>query len=143
MKNKLWSRRDFLRASMAATASVAVFGLADGAEAAEGPIVRIAASRGVVSAPSWNVAKHASRYGFSTQMSVLFTYADQQRAAQNKQTELATTGINNPAIMADQGITNLRFIAGQQFAGQNLILRKGVTFQQVSAYLKNRDSPHR
>lgn len=127
MKNKLWSRRDFLRASMATTASVAVVGLADVAEAAEGPVVRIAASRGVVSAPSWNVANHASRYGFSTQMSVLFTYADQQRAAQNKQTELATTGINNPAIMADQGITNLRFIAGQQFAGQNLILRKGVT----------------
>lgn len=127
MKNKLWSRRDFLRASMAATASVAVVGLADGAEAAEGPVVRIAASRGVVSAPIWNVTNHASRYGFSTQMSVLFTYADQQRAAQNKQTELATTGINNPAIMADQGITNLRFIAGQQFAGQNLILRKGVT----------------
>ena len=60
-------------------------------------------------------------------MSVLFTYADQQRAAQNKQTELATTGINNPAIIADQGITNLRFVAGQQFGGQNLILRKGVT----------------
>lgn len=60
-------------------------------------------------------------------MSVLFTYADQQRAVQNKQTELATTGVNNPAIMADQGITNVRFIAGQQFAGQNLILRKGVT----------------
>jgi len=60
-------------------------------------------------------------------MSVLFTYADQQRAAQNNQTELATTGINNPAIIADQGITNLRYIAGQQFGGQNLILRKGVT----------------
>jgi ABC-type nitrate/sulfonate/bicarbonate transport system substrate-binding protein len=59
-------------------------------------------------------------------MSVLFTYADQQRAAQNNQTELATTGINNPAIIADQGIANLRYIAGQQFGGQNLILRKGV-----------------
>jgi hypothetical protein len=32
-------------------------------------------------------------------MSVLFTYADQQRAAQNSQAELATTGINNPAII--------------------------------------------
>jgi ABC-type nitrate/sulfonate/bicarbonate transport system substrate-binding protein len=60
-------------------------------------------------------------------MSVLFTYADQQRAAQSSQAEVATTGINNPAIIADQGIANLRYIAGQQFGGQNLILRKNVT----------------
>lgn len=124
MSRRLWSRAEFLRAALGAVGSLAVLRLAEGAE---GPVVRIAASRGVVSAPVWNVTNHASRYGFSTQMSVLFTYADQQRAAQNKQTELATTGINNPAILADQGITNLRFIAGQQFAGQNLILRKGVT----------------
>jgi sulfonate transport system substrate-binding protein len=104
--------------------SLAVIRLAEGAD---GPVVRIAASRGVVSAPIWNVAKHAGRYGFSTQMSVLFTYADQQRAAQNKQTELATTGINNAAIAADQGVTTLRVVAGQQFGGQNVILRKGVT----------------
>ncbi|MBI2361741.1 MAG: ABC transporter substrate-binding protein [Deltaproteobacteria bacterium] len=124
MSGKLWSRAEFLRTTLGALGGLAVLRAADGAE---GPVVRIAASRGVVSAPIWNVANHASRYGFSTQMSVLFTYADQQRAAQNKQTELATTGINNPAILADQGITNLRFVAGQQFAGQNLILRKGVT----------------
>jgi ABC-type nitrate/sulfonate/bicarbonate transport system substrate-binding protein len=58
---------------------------------------------------------------------VLFTYADQQRAAQNNQTALATTGINNPAVAADQGITDLHYISGQQFGGQNLVLRKGVT----------------
>jgi hypothetical protein len=87
------------------------------ARAADNPVVRIAASRGVVSAPIWNLSNHASRYVFSVQMSVLFTYADQQRAAQNSQTEIATTGINNPAVIADQGITNLRYIAGQQFGG--------------------------
>jgi ABC-type nitrate/sulfonate/bicarbonate transport system substrate-binding protein len=96
------------------------------ARAADNPVVRIAASRGVVSAPIWNVSNHASRRGFTVQMSVLFTYADQQRAAQNSQAELATTGINSPAIVADQDITNLRYIAGQQFGGQNLILRKNV-----------------
>jgi ABC-type nitrate/sulfonate/bicarbonate transport system substrate-binding protein len=104
--------------------TAAVVGIA---RAQSEPVVRIAASRGIVSAPIWNVSNHASRYGFSVQMSVLFTYADQQRAAQSNQTELATTGINNPAIIADQGIANLRYIAGQQFGGQNLILRKGVT----------------
>lgn len=122
MSERLWSRAEFLRATLGAVGALAVVRASEGAD----PVVRIAASRGVVSAPIWNVPNHAARYGFSTQMSVLFTYADQQRAAQTKQTELATTGINNPAILADQGITNLRFIAGQQFAGQNLILRKGV-----------------
>jgi len=124
MSERLWRRREFLRAAMGTTGALAVVRVGEGAE---GPVVRIAASRGVVSAPIWNVANHAAHHGFSTQMSVLFTYADQQRAAQNKQTELATTGINNPAIIADQEIANLRMIAGQQFGGQNLILRKGVT----------------
>ena len=119
----LWTRAQFLKAALGSMGAAAVVSLARAAD----PVVRIAASRGVGSAPIWNVANHAARHGFSVQMSVLFTYADQQRAAQNKQTELATTGINNPAIIADQGITNLRFIAGQQFGGQNLILRKGVT----------------
>ena len=123
MSERRWSRRQFLEVGLGAVGSLAVLRVAEGAD----PVVKIAASRGVVSAPIWNVASHSARHGFSTQMSVLFTYADQQRAAQNKQTELATTGINNPAIVADQGITNLRLIAGQQFGGQNLILRKGVT----------------
>lgn len=119
----LWSRAAFLKATLGAVCATA--GLSR-TQAAQGPVVRIAASRGVVSAPIWNVSNHAARHGFSVQMSVLFTYADQQRAAQNAQTEAATTGINNPAIIVDQGITNLRYVAGQQFGGQNLILRKGV-----------------
>jgi ABC-type nitrate/sulfonate/bicarbonate transport system substrate-binding protein len=120
----LWSRARFLRASLGTVVATAAPSLA---QAADNPVVRIAASRGVVSAPIWNVVNHAAKYGFSVQMSVLFTYADQQRAAQSNQSELATTGINNPAIIVDQEITNLRYIAGQQFGGQNLILRKGVT----------------
>ncbi|MGA8899342.1 hypothetical protein, partial [Bradyrhizobium sp.] len=107
----LWSRASFLKAALGTACVGAMVSLA---RAAGDPVVQIAASRGVVSAPIWNVSTHAARYGFRVQMSVLFTYADQQRAAQNNQTELATTGINNPAIVADQGITNLRYISGQQ-----------------------------
>jgi NitT/TauT family transport system substrate-binding protein len=125
----LWSRAKFLKATLGA--ATAVVGITRAS--ANDPVLRIAASRGVVSAPIWNVTNHAARYGFSVQMSVLFTYADQQRAAQNSQTELATTGINNPAIIADQGITNLRYVAGQQFGGQNLILRKNVTAENWKA----------
>lgn len=119
----LWSRAEFLRVALGGVCATAVVGVA---RAGANPVVHIAASHGVVSAPIWNVSNHAARYGFSVEMAVLFTYADQQRAAHDKQTGLATTGINNPAIIVDQGITNLRFIAGQQFGGQNLILRKNV-----------------
>jgi ABC-type nitrate/sulfonate/bicarbonate transport system substrate-binding protein len=118
----LLSRAGFLKATLGLCATAVV-----GAAQAADNVVRIAASRGVVSAPVWNVSNHASKYGFSVQMSVLFTYADQQRAAQSSQAEGATTGINNPAIIADQGISNLRYVAGQQFGGQNLLLRKNVT----------------
>jgi hypothetical protein len=95
----LWSRAEFLRGTLGTVCAAAVVGLARANE----PVVRIAPSRGVVSAPIWNVSNHAARYGFSVQMSVLFTYADQQRAAQNNQTELATTGINNPATLRPAG----------------------------------------
>jgi ABC-type nitrate/sulfonate/bicarbonate transport system substrate-binding protein len=117
-----WSRAEFLKATLGTLYATGVVGVARAAD----NVVRIAASRGVVSAPIWNVSNHSSKYGFSVQMSVLFTYADQQRAAQSGQAESATTGINNPAIIADQGISNLRYVAGQQFGGQNLLLRKNV-----------------
>ena len=115
------TRKQFLKLGIGAICATALVGRVR----ADTPIVRIAASRGVVSAPIWNIANHATQHGFSVQMSVLFTYADQQRACRNGETASATTGINNPAIIADQGIANVKFVAGQQFGGQNLILRKG------------------
>jgi ABC-type nitrate/sulfonate/bicarbonate transport system substrate-binding protein len=116
------TRKQFLKVGIGGLCAAALVGRVR----ADTPVVRIAASRGVVSAPIWNITNHAAQYGFSVQMSVLFTYADQQRACQNGATASATTGINNPAILADQGIANVKFIAGQQFGGQNLVLRKGV-----------------
>jgi ABC-type nitrate/sulfonate/bicarbonate transport system substrate-binding protein len=126
----LLTRAQFLKGTFGTLCATALVGVS---QAQDKPVVRIAASRGVVSAPVWNLSNHAAQHGFTVQMSVLFTYADQQRAAQNNQTEAATTGINNPVIVADQGISNLRFIAGQQFGGQNLILRKGVTADEWKA----------
>lgn len=123
--NKLWSRRDYLKASMVATAGMAVVGLANDAYAAGQPVVRIACSRSAI-VPIWNVVNHAARNGFSVKHSILFTYADQQRAVQTKQTELATTGVNMPTVIANLGIKNLRFIAGQVFGGQNIVMRKNV-----------------
>ncbi len=76
--------------------------------------------------PIWNTVNTAAKYGFKVDMKVITTYADQQRAAASGEANVATTGINNPAIALSNSITNLKFIAGQQWAGQNLIVRKGV-----------------
>lgn len=88
--------------------------------------ISMALSRGLVSSPSWNLVNVAPKYGISMDMKVVVTYADQQRAVAAGEVNVATTGINNPAIILSNGITNLRFIAGQQWGGQNLIMRKGV-----------------
>lgn len=90
------------------------------------PTVTIAASRGLVSMPTWNMINIGPRYGFKVDIKVLITYADQQRAVAAGETDVATTGINNPAIIVSNNITNLRFIAGQQWGGQNIVMRKGV-----------------
>lgn len=122
---RFWSRRDYLKASFAATGAAAVVGLAGPTKGADERIVRIAASRSAI-VPIWNVARHAPRYGFKTKMSVLFTYADQARATQREETSVASTGVNMPTVFANQGIRNLRYVAGQVFGGQNIVLRKDV-----------------
>ena len=40
--------------------------------------------------------------------------------------EIATLGYQNPAIMAEQNVTNVKVISGLYLGGQNLIVRKGV-----------------
>jgi sulfonate transport system substrate-binding protein len=91
------------------------------------PTVRIAASRGLVSMPVWNLVKVGPKHGFNVEMQTITTYADQQRAAAAGDAEVATTGINMPAIIISNGTKNLRMIAGQQWGGQNLVVAKGVT----------------
>lgn len=121
MNQKLMNRRVFLHTTM----SIASLSVVTVARAASGPVVKIAASRNAA-APVWNLANVAPRYGFSVEMSVLFTYADQMRAAQTGQTNMATCGVDTMASVADQGIETLRYIVADQYGGQNLILRTGV-----------------
>lgn len=92
---------------------------------ASGPLVKIACSRNAA-APVWGLSRTAQRFGFAVEMSILFTYADQARAASLGQTASATCGIDTMATLADQKITNLRYIAADQYGAQNLVMRKGV-----------------
>jgi ABC-type nitrate/sulfonate/bicarbonate transport system substrate-binding protein len=49
-----------------------------------------------------------------------------QRNTQSGQVEMATLGHHSPAMLADQGVNNVKVIAGLYSDGQNLIMRKGV-----------------
>jgi ABC-type nitrate/sulfonate/bicarbonate transport system substrate-binding protein len=116
------NRRSFLRSSIGGLGALLLAGVAYGQA---GPVVKIAASRNAA-APVWNLGNVSERFGFKVEMSVLFTYAEQARAAQTGQTNTATCGIDTMATVADQGISNLRYIAADQYGGQNLVMKTGV-----------------
>jgi len=118
----LTSRRTFIGSALAGIASVAV---ADVVYGSAGPVIKIAASRNAA-APVWNLATVAPRFGFGVEMSILFTYAEQARAAHIGHTSAATCGVDTMATIADQNIGNLRYVFANQYGAQNLVLRKGV-----------------
>jgi len=89
-------------------------------------VVRIASARGVIFYPLWGMERFAEKYGIHTEMIPIMTNADQQRALQTGGTDVATQGYVNPAIMAEQNVTNVKIISGLYLGGQNLIMRKGV-----------------
>lgn len=124
MKRSDLSRREFVGAFSSASLTICTPSYGQ-----SGPVIKIAASRNAA-APVWNLASVAPRFGFTVEMSVLFTYAEQMRAAQSAQTNAATCGIDTMAIVADQGYQNLRYIAADQYGGQNLILRTGVNAEK-------------
>jgi len=89
-------------------------------------VVRIASARGVNFVALWGMGPFAEKHGLRVEMVAAMTNADQQRALQAGGVEVATQGYQNPAIMAEQNVTNVKVIAGLYLGGQNLIMRKGV-----------------
>jgi sulfonate transport system substrate-binding protein len=100
----------------------------DGAARAQSgkKVVRIASARGVIFYPLWGIGPFADKYGIEAEMIPIMTNADQQRALQTGGADVATQGYVNPAIMAEQNVTNVKIISGLYLGGQNLIMRKGV-----------------
>jgi len=96
------------------------------------PTIRIAASRGLVHMPIWNLVNIGPEYGFNVEMLVVLTYADQQQAVAGGDADIATTGVNMPSIAVANGIDNIRIVAGQHWAGQNLVMREGVELNSWS-----------
>jgi sulfonate transport system substrate-binding protein len=89
-------------------------------------VVRMASARGVIFYPLWGIGPFADKYGIHAEMIPIMTNADQQRALQTGDADVATQGYANPAIMAEQNVNNVKVISGLYVGGQNLIMRKGV-----------------
>jgi ABC-type nitrate/sulfonate/bicarbonate transport system substrate-binding protein len=100
----------------------------DAAVGAQGgkKLVRMASARGVIFYPLWGIGPFAEKYGIQTEMIPIMTNADQQRALQTGGADVATQGYANPAIMAEQNVSNVKIVSGLYLGGQNLIMRKGV-----------------
>ncbi len=96
------------------------------AQQPEKKLVRIASARGVHFVGLWGMGPFADKYNLRIEMIAAMTNADQQRALQNGSADVATLGYQNPAIMAEQNITNVKVLSGLYLGGQNLIMRKGV-----------------
>ncbi len=92
----------------------------------EKKVIRIASARGINFVALWGLGPFAEKYGLRTEMVPAMTNADQQRALQVGGADVATLGYQNPAIMAEQNVANVKIIAGIYLGGQNLIVRKGV-----------------
>jgi sulfonate transport system substrate-binding protein len=101
-------------------------GSAARAQQPEKKLVRIASARGVNFVALWGMGPFAEKHGIRTEMVAVITNADQQRALQNGNVEVATLGYQNPAIMAEQNVSNVKVTSGLYLGGQNLVMRKGV-----------------
>jgi sulfonate transport system substrate-binding protein len=83
--------------------------------------VRITVARSVSGIPLWGIGPFAEASGFRVEYIPAGTNAEMQRNI-----EIGTLGYQSPAVMAEQNVTNVKIVAGEQLGGQNLIMRKGV-----------------
>lgn len=91
-------------------------------------VVRVTLARSVSSIPLWGIGPFAEKAGFRVDFVPAGTNADMQRNMQGG-VEIGTLGYQSPAIMAEQDVKDIKIVAGEQFGGQNLIMRKGVTLR--------------
>jgi ABC-type nitrate/sulfonate/bicarbonate transport system substrate-binding protein len=94
-------------------------------QAQEPRLIRVTVARSVSGIPLWGIGPFVQKAGFRIEYIPAATNADMQRNLQSG-VEIGTLGYQSPAVMAEQTVSNVKIIAGEQFGLQNLIMRKGV-----------------
>ena len=88
-------------------------------------LVRATLARSLSAPFLWGLNPIASKYGFRTEVVDAITNAEQQRNIQSG-VDVGSLGYQAAAVMAEQNVANVKFIAGMYVSGQNLIMRQGV-----------------
>jgi len=117
--------RPYFSAVAALVTLASIIAMACNVAAEEPTHVRITVARSVSGIPLWGIGPFAEKAGFRVEYIPAGTNADMQRNLQSG-VELGTLGYQSPAVMAEQNVTNVKIIAGEQLGGQNLIMRKGI-----------------
>jgi ABC-type nitrate/sulfonate/bicarbonate transport system substrate-binding protein len=86
--------------------------------------IRIMVARSIAAAPMLAVGPFAERYGLKTEILPFATNAEMQNGLRTGSAQLGQLGQQSPAILADQGATDVKVIAGYVTGAQNLIVRK-------------------
>src|SRR5262245_19240598 len=119
----IWRRYFPTAAALLILASI--ISLACNVAADEPKHLRTTLARSVSATPLWGIGPLAEKASFRVEYIPAGTNADMQRNLQSG-VELGTLGYQSPAVMAEQNVTNVKIIAGEQLGGQNLIMRKGI-----------------
>src|SRR5215475_1691922 len=119
----IWRRYFPTVAALLTLASI--IGLACNVAAEEPKHIRITLARSVSAIPLWGIGPFAEKAGFRVEYIPAGTNADMQRNLQSG-VEIGTLGYQSPAVMAEQNVSNIKVVAGEQLGGQNLIVRKDV-----------------
>jgi ABC-type nitrate/sulfonate/bicarbonate transport system substrate-binding protein len=89
-------------------------------------LIRATLSRSLSAPFIWGFDPIGKKYGLRTEVVTAITNADQQRNIQTGGVDVGSLGYQSAAVMAEQGVKNVKIIAGMYVSGQNLIMRKGV-----------------
>jgi sulfonate transport system substrate-binding protein len=87
--------------------------------------VRIATPRTAGTAIIYLAESYAKKRGLRFEYSSAFTFADMQRNLATEAVDASFLGYTNPAMMADQKITNVKIVAGSFTRSQNVVARTG------------------
>jgi sulfonate transport system substrate-binding protein len=116
-----WGNR--VVAAIAVLCFAALF--AGAAQAQDQKLIRVVLARSLSAPALWGIGPFAAKYGLRTEYVQAITNAEQLRSLQSG-IEVGSVGYQIPAIMAAQGVTNVKIISGLYVGGMNLIVRKGV-----------------
>jgi ABC-type nitrate/sulfonate/bicarbonate transport system substrate-binding protein len=100
------------------------FDLATPAAAQDQKTIRIMVARSISAVPMLSIGPFAEKYGLKTEILPFATNGEMQNGLRSGSAELGQLGLQNPAILADQGATDVKVIFGYATGAQNLIVRK-------------------